>query len=56
MNRHIYTGNFEQWLLEKHNRLKESLSWDEYSKYSIQYNNETFFERMIDPYVESEEA
>jgi hypothetical protein len=40
-------NQFEQWLLDNHERTIESLTWQEYNTYHVMYSNQTFFERMI---------
>ena len=42
-------SKFQQWLLDNYNRTVDDLTWEEYNKYNVMYNNQTFFERMIRP-------
>lgn len=47
-------SKFEQWLLTNHERTIESLTWQEYNKYHVMYNTQTFYERMVKPYLDKE--
>ena len=40
-------NKFEKWLLENHDKTIESLTWQEYNRYHVMYDNQTFYERMI---------
>ena len=42
-------NKFEKWLLKNHDKTIESLTWQEYNRYHVMYNNQTFYERMIKP-------
>ena len=39
-------NKFQQWLEDNHNRTIDSLTWQEYNKYEMIYNQETMKERM----------